>query len=72
MSFLQELKKQPEQHVYADIIRENATVTGAAEYLNISAGYLSMILRGDRKPGKRLEKKIVGMVDRIKAELEQA
>ena len=71
MSLLSELTKKPVPPVYAEIFKP-LSVYAVADRLDISYSYWRMILLGQRRPGHKLEKKILELAELIEAELKQS
>ncbi len=70
MSLLSELSKKPSPPVYADVLRP-LSVYAVADRLDISYSYWRMILLGQRRPGHKLERRILELAEQVKAELEK-
>jgi hypothetical protein len=70
MSLLAELSKKPIPPIYAEILKP-LSIYAVADRLDISYSYWRMILLGQRRPGHKLEKRILALAEQVKAELEQ-
>lgn len=68
MSLLPELTKKPEPPVYAELLKP-LSIYAVADRLDISYSYWRMLLLGQRRPGHKLEKRILELTEQVKAEL---
>ena len=67
MTLIEKLSTKPAPPVWAKTLRKFHIVP-LAEHLGVSPGWLGLVLTGGRVPGKKLEEKILALLEQIEAE----